>query len=411
MKPLVYYLSLVLCVSLASNSLAQDVSRLAREKMTRMLFPDLPAHHQFGDEVSLTSDNAAARYLYLQKTMSDRLDLLANWADLKHTTSLQMDEYAHEQDLTVEELTDLLETNQDWIQSVVAATRLDKFELYFNIQPLNAPLEVDDPRYDRWLRFYRSAARILSVDAIRLSSEGRAEEAFDRAISVLYLSTQMQTNEYGPILKLVADYVLRMGLDSISPFVQDANRRLTQEQLDELKAVLERVDRDDPCGLFATWKLHTQQGIDFLESHLADGSIDLEVEFLAASIYGIGVFSDELFGKLLSGVSIPDIQSNLQEIVDEHIVELLESEKPDDERYEDAISALQLAQKHKLIIENAWANTEEIKALDKRLEDELPDDVRYYYEIAIVGFTSFQRTNLETAAEVEELWELIESSP
>lgn len=398
--------------SLNCSTAAQDDARLARDRMVRTIFPNLPAHPPFEDEISLDSPNAAARYMYLQQTIPDRIDQLANWIEYNNPNQLAMAEGAEDYGIHVDELRAVLEQNQDWIAALIETTRLDTFDLYLKTRPLNAPFETDDPRREWSLGFYRKAARILRADSVRLWSIGNRDEATERVVAILRLSSQIQQEDFGMLLKLVADSILNTGIESAAILIDQASPPLSRHQLLTVESVLSRFDAKDPCGIFATWQTQSQQGIEFLESHLAGGEIDLEVDYLASGLRGIGKMSKNLFEYALNPKAFQgDIDAQLRRQALNEVLEAVREFKPDDERYQVALSALQLARKHKPLIEQAWQDTAELNALREIFVNEVTEEQQYYYEIAIVGFTSFQRTNLGSIEKLRELKLLIESAP
>ncbi|MFI4892679.1 MAG: hypothetical protein ACIAQ0_04480 [Phycisphaerales bacterium JB058] len=349
--------------------------------------------------------------MYLQQTMPDRIDQLAGWIDYNNPNQLAMAAGAEDYGLHVDELRAVLEQNQDWITALIETTRMDTFDLYLKTRPLNAPLEPDDPRREGYLSFYRKAARILRADSIRHWSLGHREESIERVASILRLSSHIQQEEYGMLLKLVTDSILKTGIDSAFVLIDYANPPLSRQQLRPIENVLPRFDANDPCGLFASWQVQSQLGIDFLESHLADGAIDLEVDYLASGLRAIETMSMGLFEYAINPNSFQgDITAKLREEALDDVLEAVREYKTDDERYESAQMALQLARKHKPLIEQSWQDTTKLEGLRETIEHEVTEDQQYYYEIAIVGFTSFQRTNLEAVAKLRKLQELIESS-
>lgn len=349
--------------------------------------------------------------MYLQQTMPDRIDQLAGWIDYNNPNQLAMAEGAEDYGLHVDELRAILEQNQDWIAALIEATRLDTFDLYLKTRPLNAPLEPDDPRREGYLGFYRKAARILRADSIRHWSLGHREEAIESAAAILRLSAQLQNKDTNVLQCLVADSLLNTGIDSATVLIDHASPPLNLHQLRTVEKVLSQFDANDPCGLFASWQVQSHLGIEFLESHLAGGEIDLEIDYLASGLRAIETMSKTLLEYAINPNAFQgDITAELREQALNEILEAAREFKADDERYGDARMALQLARKHKPLIEQTWQDTTKLKELRETFEHEVTDDQQYYYEIAIVGFTSFQRTNLEAVAKLRKLQEHIESS-
>ena len=215
------------------------------------------------------AEDAGARYLWLWPRMDARLALLAGYAEWE---GLRLSVYENEDGITVEELRERLVAERAWIETLLAATRLERCN--FHVLPLDRvwPFDGSDPRHDVLLTGPRKAVRILSADAARLAGEGDLAGAAERCAAIMRLAHH-QVQEPRPLFHhLLASAMLRVGIDR-SKALLDHRDGFPPAGLEHLRSASELFPPEDPVGLRAAWNRSRREGARFVRSQVSERGV------------------------------------------------------------------------------------------------------------------------------------------
>ena len=258
-----------------------------------------PRHPDFSDPIGPHSENAAARYLSLFKATDDRLATLAGWHDARSDRLVVLE---NERGVTAAELEASLVAQADWIQQVIAASALDRFDLHLADDPGAVYATEDDPRRN-FLTGTRAAARILRADAFRLWGQGQRSEATDRIAALIRLARHLATAPASSMQALVSASILNYGLDTLKNLAADGTA-LAPPQRRGLITALGSLDPEDPAGVHRCWLRDRQAMAAFMRSQLKGEVIGFRLQKLLVETGAIREMTEGLFGDILAGKDV-----------------------------------------------------------------------------------------------------------
>lgn len=219
------------------------------QQLLDWLVPDRPSHPEFTDPVTLDSPNAAGRYLSLFADLDEDFALAAAWAtgDPTILTYGDADDIV-EPPMSLEELRARLEERQPWIEQVIEASKMERFDRRLSDDLFVRPLTAEDPRH-RFHRGARATVRILRTDASRLWEAGDREAAIERIAAIIRLGDQVAADAVDLFDVIVAQAVIGFGADKALQYL-DADPHVAT---DSLIAAVGELPVDDPARTVQMW--------------------------------------------------------------------------------------------------------------------------------------------------------------
>jgi hypothetical protein len=256
----------------------------------------IPRHPPFRFEVSRTSDNAAARYLWLFQHMDPRSVTLAGYLD---TSAAAFSLYENDDGLTADDLRRALSEAQPWILSFIEATRLPTYDMGFSDDPLAVP-EFDDPR--RQVSGRRKAARVLIADACRLWHDNRPVESAERFAACIRFGRHLSAGTASMLDALIAQAIIRYAADALHTLLESPElARMTPAAAEIILPALASVGTQDPGGVRRAANNFRRGMAAFVESQLAGGHVGFQLKRLLSESRMLQSAFSGLLGRMISG--------------------------------------------------------------------------------------------------------------
>lgn len=287
----------------------------AQDKWQRawdVAWPDRPRMPAFADAVAPDSPNAAGRYAWLFQELDPRLGMLAGQLPAEELTLQLVGE-----DGPSKELRARLIVYQDWIEPLIEATKIERFDLF--IQPLiHLDIAETDPRHLFWWTALRSA-NVLKADAIRCRLEGEHDKSVERIAALLRFTSHMSKDSSLLFHQLNAASLLERCEETIELIGGEGQPPFTPAQRQELLKSLDGFDMADPAHLRAGWESHVKAHREFVQEQLNDGNVGEPLALLLLQTKGVKIVADEIFknveGKDLWRMAPDERQQRIAELL------------------------------------------------------------------------------------------------
>lgn len=348
-----------------------------------------PRHPPITFETSPTSDNAAARYLWLFQHMDPRLVALAGYLD---TSTAAFSLHENDDGFTAEDLRRALIEAQPWILSFIEATRLQTYDMGFSDDPLAVP-EFDDPR--RQVSGRRKAARVLVADACRLWHDNKPVESAERFAACVRFGRHLSSGTASMLDAPIAQSIIRYSVDPLHTLLESSERaRMTPEAADVILPTLSSVDAQDPGGVRRASNNFRRGMVAFVESQLADGHVGFQLKRLLSESRMLESAISGLLGRMISG---QNVDAAIRRSFRVQLSEALGvSNEVESLSHSDLVAALAKARALGDEVDRAWDLPDATDRL-RQLDDALEEDSTGVARLIVIGIRASYRSTRECA--------------
>lgn len=266
------------------------LAKQSADDVLSAVWPDRPEHPVFDDAVGADSANAAGRYLWLFQRADTKLLDLAGWVD---GDKLAFEFHADaEAPGTVDDLRRMLIAQQEWIESIIQAAKMERFDLKYTLG--YEPRSPEGDVRGGVLGNARKASRVLRADAVRLWVDGKHDAAAERLVAMFGLAEQFARLPSPMINQLVARSLFGYAHPTARLMLED-QQQFPESKRRDIARILDRVKQDDPTNRRAGWHEYRADALGFVESQLKNGEVGAPLLAVLAQHKGIEIAVGSLF--------------------------------------------------------------------------------------------------------------------
>ena len=164
--------------------------------------------------------------------------------------------------------------NQEWIEQVAEATKLERCSFDLSLDPLQTYFPAEDPRH-KYLESMKTMLRVLQADAESIFHRSeRVDSATDRYVAMIGLCRHLASDSGSSLHHLAATSLIALAVESID----GVRRELSPQSRASILHALDRLDPTDPGGLLSAQARDAKAFLTRIHRGLKDNSLDPELE-------------------------------------------------------------------------------------------------------------------------------------